>query len=360
MTTLYLPFIAPKRVCVVGAGAIGGLLGLRLSQRGHFVTFHARGPHLAAMQAANALKLIAPDGIESQSAPGATFVAFLEDLPPQDYIIVGLKTHQISAVLPGLQAMLAANSDATLLATQNGVPWWFFQVFDGPEQLRDRSLESVDPGATLYSAIDPTRIVATVVYPAAHIKAPGIVQHTDGLRFPVGELSGNVHSSRITCLSEMLIDAGFKSPILPSIRSEMWLKLWGSVAVNPLSALTHATLVDLCTFPKCRVVIEAMMLEVEDVARAVGITMRVPLKRRLDGAAEVGKHKTSTLQDVEAGRPMEIDSIMGAVIEIARLTNTSTPHVDAIYGTVSMLAQVLDKNSARLSLTSHTSRLLQL
>jgi 2-dehydropantoate 2-reductase len=350
------PILTPKRVCVVGAGAIGGLLGVRLSQRGHDVTFHARGAHLAAMQAAGELKLRAPDGTESASAPGASFVAALDGLPPQDYIIIGLKTHQIQSVLSGLHDLLAANPDAVLVATQNGVPWWFFQVFDGPPEFRDRPLSSVDPGATLHAAIDPMRIVATVVYPAAHISTPGVVQHTDGVRFPVGELSGDVGTPRITCLSGMLIDAGFKAPILPSIRSELWLKVWGSVAVNPLSALTHATLVDLCSYPKTRAVIIAMMREVEDVARSVGITMRVPLERRLDGAAKVGSHKTSTLQDCEAGRPMEIDAIMGAVVEIARLTHTPTPHVDAIYGTVSLLAYVLEENKAALPLVSRASK----
>lgn len=346
---------ASKRVCVVGAGAIGGLLGVRLSQRGHVVTFHARGAHLAAMQEAGAMTLIGLDGASSVSAPTSSFVASLEGLPPQDYIILGLKTHQIASVLPALQALLAANPDATLIATQNGVPWWFFQMYPkGPPQFADRSLASVDPGAILHGGIDPSRVVATVVYPAAHIAKPGVVQHVDGVRFPVGEPSGDVQTPRIMALSTMLMDAGFKSPILPDIRGELWLKLWGSVAFNPLSALTHATLEELCTFEKSRGVVEAMMLEVQVVAAAVGITMRVPLERRVNGAAKVGRHKTSTLQDVEAGRPLEVDAIMGAVIEIARLTGTATPHIDAIYGAISMLAQVLGESNAAVPLVPKT------
>jgi 2-dehydropantoate 2-reductase len=340
---------------VVGAGAIGGLLGVRLSQRGHAVTFHARGAHLAAMQEAGAMTLIGMDGATSASAPGSTFVSSLDGLPSQDYIILGLKTHQIAFILPGLQALLAANPDATLVATQNGVPWWFFQLHPrGPQRFADRSLESVDPGGCLHRGIDAARVVATVVYPAAHIAKPGVVQHVDGMRFPVGELSGHVETPRITTLSAMLIDAGFKSPVLADVRGELWLKLWGSVAFNPLSALTHATLQELCTFDKSRAVVEAMMLEVQAVAEAVGIMMRVPLERRINGAAKVGQHKTSTLQDVEAGRPLEIDSIMGAVIEIAKLTETPTPHIDAIYGTIGMLADVLYNNEAAVRLVPKT------
>lgn len=344
---------APKRVCIVGAGAIGGLLGVRLSQRGHEVTFHARGAHLAAMQAAGALRLLAPDGWTSASAPGSTFVGSLAGLPPQDYVVLGLKTHQIPAVLPALRALLADSPGATLVATQNGVPWWFFQLHAaGPPRFAGRALEAVDPGGVLHAGIDPSRVVATVVYPAAVIEEPGVVRHVDGVRFPVGELSGDVETPRIRALAAMLVDAGFKAPVLPDVRGELWLKLWGSVAFNPLSALTHATLEELCTFAKSRAVIEAIMREVQEVAAAVGVTMRVPMERRINGAAKVGRHKTSTLQDVEAGRPLEVDAIMGAVIEIAKLTETKTPHIDAIYGAISMLAQVLGDNNAAVPLAA--------
>jgi 2-dehydropantoate 2-reductase len=342
-----------KRICIVGAGAIGGLLGVRLS-RNHIVTFHARGAHLAAMLDASAMLLVSPDGIETKSAPSSLFVSSLDCVPPQDFVILGLKTHQISSVLPSLTALLERSPGATLVTTQNGVPWWFFQQFSGPHEFRDLPLLSVDPDGALFHGIDPKRIVATVVYPAAHIAAPGIVQHTDGLRFPVGEPSGDVSTSRITELSSILMDAGFKAPILSDVRGELWLKLWGSVALNPLSALTHATLEKLCTFPKSRRVVAAMMKEVENVATAVGVTLRLPLERRIDGAAKVGNHKTSTLQDCESGRPMEVDAIMGGVIEIARITDTPTPHVDAIYGAISLLAHVLESEKAALPLVPST------
>lgn len=345
------PSLPPQRVCVLGAGAIGGLLGVRLSQRGHVVTFHARGAHLAAMRENNAVTLLSPDGQSSMSGATASFVATadLPSLPPQDFIIVGLKTHQIADVLPELKSMLATNPHATIVATQNGVPWWFFQNFPAcPAKFAGRTVDSVDPGGVLHDGVDPARVVATVVYPAAVVDSPGVIRHVDGVRFPVGEPSGDVSTPRITHLSAMLVDAGFKSPVLPDVRGELWLKLWGSVAFNPLSALTHATLEELCAFAPCRTVVERIMEEVQTVAAAVGITMRVPLQRRVDGAAKVGKHKTSTLQDCEAGRPMEVDAIMGAVVEIARITGTATPHLDATYGTMSMLAHVLESSGSAL------------
>lgn len=346
---------ACSAICIVGAGAIGGVLGVRLSQKGHNVTFFARGAHLAAMQSKNCLTLRSPDGSVSVSGQNSQFVATLDGLPPQDYIILGLKMHQIRDVLPGLQALLRSNPNATIVGTQNGVPWWFFQCYKGLDRFRDHVLESVDPGGALFHGIDPARVVSTVVYPAAHIEAPGVIHHTEGVRFPVGELSGDRSTQRIVQLSEVLIDAGFKSPILDDVRAELWLKLWGSVAFNPVSALTHATLEELCNFSSSRTVIEKMMLEVEAVANAVGVKMRVPLERRLEGAGKVGDHKPSTLQDCESGRPMEIDSIMGAVIEIAQMTGTSTPYVDAIYGVVSTLAQILQKHDAAVPMVAKES-----
>lgn len=327
---------------------------MRLSQRGHVVSFHARGAHLAAMQSASALTLLSPSGASSDSSASSAFVSSLDGLPAQDYIILGLKTHQIAAVLPSLTSLLSRSPGATLVATQNGVPWWFFQQPSPscPAALARRSLESVDPGGVLHSGLDPARVVATVVYPAAHVASPGVVQHTEGVRFPVGEPSGAVDTPRILRLSGMLVDAGFKAPVLPDVRGEIWLKLWGSVAFNSLSALTHATLEELCKNVGARKVVEGMMGEVEEVARKVGVTMRVPMERRIDGAAKVGRHKTSTLQDVEAGRPMEVEAIMGAVIEIARITDTPIPRIDAIYGTVSMLADVLREKKAVLRLES--------
>lgn len=339
--------VPPKRICVVGAGSIGGLLGVQLSLRGHTVTFFARGAHLAAMRAASAVELVRLDGTTVSSAPGSIFADSLTELPKQDVVILGLKTHQISSVLSSLPSLLGP--DTVILTTQNGIPWWYFQIYGGPPEFRDRVVRSVDPDGALHGGIDPARILAAVVYPAAKISSPGVITHVEGTRFPVGELSGE-STPRVAAISAMLVDAGFKSPVLPDVRGELWLKLWGTVAINPLSALTHATLDELCTVPHSRAVVVAMMREVEQVANAVGTTMRLPLERRVDGAARVGAHKTSMLQDAEIGRPMEVDTIMGAVTELARLAYVSTPHVDAIQGTISMLAYVMDKHQAKVPL----------
>lgn len=334
-------------ICVVGAGAIGGLLGVELSRQGHHVTFFARGAHLAAMKEADELKLVKLDGTTVSSAPGSTFAASLVELPVQDIVILGLKMHQIAPVLPTLHHIVGP--ETLILATQNGIPWWYFQCYSGPEKFRNRTVESVDPGGILKNGIDPTKVVATVVYPAAKISAPGEITHVEGVRFPVGEPSGQT-TERITRLSKMLISAGFKSPVLGDIRGELWLKLWGTVAVNPLSALTHATLDELCTVPFSREVVVSVMREVEQVATRLGSGMRLPLERRVDGAARVGKHRTSMLQDCEAGREMEVDTIMGAVVELARVCEVDTPCVDTVYGTVRMLAHVMRKEKAKVCL----------
>lgn len=332
------------KVCIVGAGAIGGLLGVWLSRQGHQVTFFARGKHLAAMQAADEMKLIQKDGTEISSAPGSKFVASLGEVPEQDLVILGLKMHQIKSVLPTLPHILGPNS--VILTTQNGIPWWYFQEYSGPAEFKDLTVESVDPGGVLKSAIDSSKIIATVVYPAAQVASPGVVKHVEGTRFPVGEPSGET-TERVQWVSNMLVEAGFKSPILPDIRGELWLKLWGTVAVNPLSALTHATLDVLCTEPVGREVVMSMMQEVERVAKRLGSGMRLPAERRVDGAARIGRHRTSMLQDAESGREMEIDTVIGSVVELARVCGESTPCVDTIYGTIRMLAHVMRTEKAK-------------
>lgn len=332
-------------ICIVGAGAIGGFLGVELSRRGHHVTFFARGAHLAAMQAADALKLIKLDGSTVQSAPGSVFASSLDDVPVQDVVVLALKMHQIASVLPSLPHIVGPKT--VILTTQNGIPWWYFQEYRGPAEFQDRTVEAVDPGGVLKDAIDAKKIVATVVYPAANISAPGEITHVEGVRFPVGEPSGET-TERVKKISEMLIDAGFKSPILPDVRGELWLKLWGTVAVNPLSALTHATLDELCTVPFSREVVMSVMREVEAVANRLGSKMRLPIERRVDGAAKIGKHRTSMLQDCEAGREMEIDTIMGAAVEMARVCKIETPCIDTVYGTVRMLAHVMKTQRVKI------------
>eukprot|EP00177_Eucheuma_denticulatum_P008553 GFKZ01015570.1.p1 GENE.GFKZ01015570.1~~GFKZ01015570.1.p1 ORF type:complete len:391 (-),score=54.36 GFKZ01015570.1:126-1181(-) len=340
----------PKRsICIVGAGAIGGLLGVHLSQRGHRVTFFARGAHLAAMQATGRLKLVRSGATEEEeiySADGSRFVASLRGLEAHDLVILSLKTHQIRDVVGDLGNVVGKES--VILTTQNGIPWWYFQEYNGVAELRGRVVEAVDPGGVLFHAIDAGKIVASVVYPAAHIREAGVIEHVEGVRFPVGEPNGDTGSGRVKWVSEMLIDAGFKSPILADVRGELWLKLWGTVAVNPLSALTHATLDELCTVPFSRQVVMSVMREVEMVASKLGSGMRLPMERRVDGAAKVGRHKTSMLQDVEAGREMEVETIVGAVVELARMAGVDTPCVDTVYGTVRMLGYMMKKEGAKV------------
>lgn len=337
------------KVVIVGAGAIGGLLGVHLSLQGHVVTFVARGTHLKAMQNTGEMRLIEPDGTTIRSAPGSKFVGTLRDCDgAQHLVILGLKMHQISSILNDLPCILSP--DSLIVTTQNGIPWWYFQEYNGPKEFQNRTIESVDPGGVLKSGINPRQLLATVVYPAAHISEPGVVQHVEGTRFPIGELNGS-NSARVQWVSELLIGAGFKSPVLDDVRGELWLKLWGTVAVNPLSALTHATLDMLCSEDSPgRPVVIRMMREVELISQKLGTSMRLPIERRVDGAARVGKHRTSMLQDVEAGREMEIETIIGSVVELARLCDQDIPSIDTIHGTIRMLAQVMRTDKSKICL----------
>lgn len=342
-------FPSKAKIVIVGAGAIGGLLGVQLSLQGHEVTFVARGPHLAAMQQAKALKIIKPDGTAIESAPGSKFVNSIRECDgPQDLIVIGLKMHQIAAILEDLPSVLGPES--LIITTQNGIPWWYFQQYNGPAEFRDHTVESVDPGGLLRSGVDATRILATVVYPAANISEPGVIQHVEGLRFPIGEPNGS-SSERVQWVSSLLTGAGFKAPVLDDIRGELWLKLWGTVAVNPLSALTHATLDVLCgEGSPGRQVVMRMMSEVEAVAMKLGSKMRLPMERRVDGAARVGKHRTSMLQDVETGRQLEIETIIGSVVELARLCEQDIPSIETIHGTIRMLAHVMKDTKSKVCL----------
>jgi 2-dehydropantoate 2-reductase len=321
------------KVCVVGAGAIGGLLGARLANSGHDVSLIARGPHLAAIQA-HGIKLI-QDG-EEIVANNVIATHDITELGVQDVILLALKAHQIAAIvdlLPGL-----FGKESVMVTLQNGIPWWYFQKIPG--EFTGRTVETVDPGGILAQAVDPDRILGCIAYPAAVISEPGVIQHVEGVRFPVGELDGS-DSERSKLVSEMFINAGFKSPVLPDIRSEIWLKLWGNLSFNPISAVTHATLESICQFPLTRELAATMMLEAQTVAEKLGASFRVTLERRIDGAEKVGRHKTSMLQDVEAGKSLEIDGMLGAVIELAEITRTDVPALRAIYACVSLLSKTI-------------------
>ena len=321
------------KICVVGAGAIGGYLAVRLADAGHDVSVVARGPHLTAIRS-DGLTLIEED--QTLVADGLVATDRIRDLAPQDVVLLALKAHQIEAVVTDLPVLFGP---ATVMVTlQNGIPWWYFQKLGG--DYANRRVNAVDPKGVLLTSIDPDRLIGCIAYPAATIAKPGVIRHVEGNRFPVGELDGS-GSERVRRLADVLAEAGFKSRVLDDIRSEIWLKLWGNLTFNPISAMTHSTLVDICQFPLTRDLTVTMMTEAQAVAHRLGASFRVPMERRIAGAEAVGKHKTSMLQDVEAGKPLEIDGMLGAVVELAGLTGVEVPTLQALYACVSLLNKTL-------------------
>ena len=328
------------KICVVGAGAIGGYMAVRLARAGHDVSVIARGPHLAAIRA-NGMKLIEEGG--ESVADDLTATDRIRDLGAHDVVLLALKAHQIAAVVDDLPALFGP--DTCLVTLQNGIPWWYFQKLGGP--WADRVVEAVDPGGVLFRAIDPDRIVGCIAYPAAEITEPGVIRHIEGTRFPVGELDGS-ESARVRRLSALFAEAGFKARVLTDVRSEIWLKLWGNLTFNPISALTHATLVDICRFPLTRELAAAMMTEARTIGERLGAGFRVTLERRIAGAESVGRHKTSMLQDVEAGKPLEIDGMLGAVVELAEVTGVEVPTLRALHACVGLLSRTIVDEGIRI------------
>ena len=303
-------------ICVFGAGAIGGFLAARLEQAGTPVSIVARGAHLAAVQR---------DGLVLQSGgerhvtrPKA--VAHGGEIGPQDYLVLTLKAHSLEPALPQLAPLVGPGT--TIVAAVNGIPWWY--TYGLPAPFADRLIRSVDPSAELSKALPPAQCLGCIVYPAATIAAPGVIDHTYGDRFTLGEPDGS-RSDRANTLSALLIAAGLKAPVRPRIRDELWVKLWGNMAFNPISALTTATLDVITADPDTRAVAKAMMLEGQDVAEKLGIRFALDVEKRIDGAAEVGHHKTSMLQDLELGRPLEIEAILGSVVEMAGWVDVQAP-----------------------------------
>jgi 2-dehydropantoate 2-reductase len=321
------------RFAVVGAGAIGGYLGARLALSGEDVTFIARGANLAAI-GRHGFKLIEEDGSE-RVATNAKAKA-IDEASAYDVILLAVKAQQVSALAKPLSLLFGP--ETIVVTLQNGVPWWFFHKLEGPYQ--DRPVHVADPDGVIAANIPPDRIIGAVVYPAAELVTPGVVKVLEGDRFTLGELDGS-RSDRIRALSEALTRAGFKAPISSDIRAEIWLKLWGNVVFKPVSALTHATLVDICQFPPTRALAAVMMAEAQAVAEKLGVRVRISIDKRIAGAEAVGAHKTSMLQDVEAGRPLELEVLVGSVVELARLTETPTPAIDAVYACASLLARTL-------------------
>lgn len=320
------------KIAIVGAGAIGGFVGLRLTLSGEQVTFIARGGTLDALRM-HGLRLIHADGREEHLAHVRATDNYA-NAGPQDLVILGMKAHQLETVAHNLPKLLGP--DTVIVPMQNGIPFWYFHGFPGP--LAGTRVKSVDPNGLVYDKLSCERVIGCVVYPAAELIAPGVVRHIEGNRFPIGEPDGS-NSERAQRVSEAFVKAGLKSPVLNDIRSEIWLKLWGNLTFNPISALSRATLAGICQFAPSRAIAAAMMGEAQIVAEKLGAKFRMPLEKRIAGAESVGHHKTSMLQDVEAGKTLEIDALLGSVVELARLTKTATPHIDTVYA----LTKLLDK-----------------
>ncbi|MFO1351108.1 MAG: 2-dehydropantoate 2-reductase [Gammaproteobacteria bacterium] len=322
------------KIGIVGAGAIGGMIGVKMALAGAAVTLVDVGAHLAAIRE-HGLKLIMADGGE-QIAKDVRAVGSCAEAGKQDVVFIALKTQVIAAVAEDMRAMFGA--DTVVVPLQNGLPWWYFSKHGG--EYEGQRIHTVDPTGAIGANIDVERIIGSVVYPAGYIKAPGIIQHVEGNRFPVGELDGR-ESERAKRVAELFNNAGLKSFVIDNVRAEIWLKLLGNLSFNPISALTHATLVDICQHPLTRDLAAKMMTEASAIAAKLGIAMRVPIEKRIEGAEKVGKHKTSMLQDVEAGRPLELDALIGAVIELGRLTATPTPYIEAVYACVKLLDKTM-------------------
>ena len=331
------------KIAVVGAGAIGGYLGAKLAIAGEDVTFIARNRNLEAINA-RGFRLILEDGSE-QHAPTAKAVQHMADAGPQDAVLLTLKAHQVRDVLPGLRELFGPQ---TMVVTMiNGIPWWYFHKLVG--EYEGRHLDSVDPGGVIDQHIERERIIGSVVYPASELVEPGVVKVIEGNRFTLGELDGE-RSERIEALSQAMMRAGFKAPVSRDIRSELWIKLWGNLSFNPISALTHATLEQICRFGPTRSLAAAMMREAQAVAEKLGVRFKISLEQRIAGAEAVGAHKTSMLQDVEHGRALELEALVGSVVELGRITATPTPTIEAVYAATSLLAQTLAAQKGRLEL----------
>lgn len=329
------------KIAIIGAGAIGGYVGVKLALAGEDVTFIVRGENLRAIRQ-DGMRLVMHDGTE-HVARNVRATDDYGEAGAQDLVILATKAHQVAAVVGELPKLFGP--DTAVVTMQNGIPFWYFHKTGGA--LEGSPVRSVDSDGELARRIPPERVIGCVVYPASELVAPGVVRHIEGDRFPLGELDGTT-SERVTRISECFTRAGFKAPVLADIRAEIWLKLWGNLSFNPISSLTHATLVDICQYPLARGLAADMMREAQQVANKLGIEFRVPLDKRIAGAEKVGKHKTSMLQDVEAGRAPEIDALVGSVAELARLTETPVPHIDAVYALVKLLAEGMQAGQARV------------
>ncbi len=324
------------KFCIVGAGAIGGFVGAKLAAAGEDVTFIARWKNLDAIRA-RGMTVKYADGtmLEANTVKATDSFAAVGHV---DCVILALKSHQVESIVNQLAPLYGPKT--TVITMQNGIPFWYFANHGGA--LANTRVATVDPRGVCLEGIPVERIIGCVVYPATELVAPGVVRHIEGERFPLGELDGSA-SNRVKDLSDVFAKAGLKSPVLDNIRNEIWLKLWGNLTFNPISALTHATLVDICENPHGKALATSMMQEAQAVAEKLGASFRVSLEKRIDGAAKVGRHKTSMLQDVEAGREIEIDALVGAVVELGQHVGIATPTINAVYQASKLLAAAMQQ-----------------
>ena len=330
-------------ITVIGAGAIGGHIAAKLAAAGERVTVVARGEHLKAIRERGLI--LKENGEEIVARVEAT--DRITEAGGADLIVLGVKAHQLAPIAADVASIVAP---ATMIMTaQNGIPWWYFYKHGGPHE--GVRLESVDPGGVIARHLPIDAVVAAISYQAAEIEGPGVIRHVEGHRLPLAEIDGR-KTERIAALSELFTRAGFKSPALSDVRTEIWTKLWGNLTFNPVSALSHATLEDICRFPPTRALAAAMMREAQGVGEAFGIRFRLSVDKRIAGAESIGAHKTSMLQDIEHGRGTEIDALLGSVIELARLADVATPHLDAIYAVTKLLGETVVRSGGGLSFAS--------
>ncbi len=318
------------KICIYGAGSIGGYLGVELAQAGHDVSLVARGAHLQAIRE-KGLKLLIDDKEKVARIPASEDP---REFGAQDYVILTLKAHSVTPVVEKMVPLLGA--DTAVVTAQNGILWWYFHGLEGPWE--GKRLEMTDPGGKIWNTLGPERAIGCVVYPSCEIVEPGVVNHIDGKRFMLGEPDGS-RSDRVVALSRALTEAGFKAPVRKTIRDDIWLKLWGNVSFNPVSVLTHATLEEMGTDPGMRELIRNIMVEAQAVGKKLGVKFSVDVETRIDWGKNVGAHKTSMLQDLERGRPLEIDALVGAVAEMGRLVEVPTPTLDTILSLVKLRAR---------------------
>lgn len=335
-------------ITVIGAGAIGGLLAAKLAAAGQSVSVVARGEHLKAIRERG---LVLKEGGEEIVARVDATDRIAEAGRP-DLVVLAVKAHQLAAIAPDVASILAPST--MVMTAQNGIPWWYFFKHGGPHE--GVRLKSVDPGGVIADHLPIDAIIAGIVYQAAEIESPGVIKHIEGNRFPVAEIDG-LKSERVAALSRIFFHAGFKSPVIADVRAEIWTKLLGNLAFNPISALTRAMLDDICRFPPTRALAAAMMREAQAVGEAFGVRFRISVEQRIAGAEGIGAHKTSMLQDIEHGRAIEIEALLGSVVELARLADVATPHLDAVYSVAKLLGETVARGGGRSALALHEADL---